>query len=199
MIAGMPPFADLDTWEIVGKAPGNVSDIDTLSRMLQTLLETRFHLAVHTEERPIMAYTLTAAKPKLTKADPNERTGCKEGPATPTKADPRDTNPLLGRLLTCRNTSMSQLAYLLFHGMASGYVKSPVQDATGLEGGWNFTLSFSAPEQIQGGDGGILAGPNGTVALPEAMERQIGVKMELQKRPVPILVIDRMDRQPTEN
>lgn len=208
MIFGLPPYADTDMWDIVAKAPDEVSDIDTLSRMLQTLLVTRFQLKFHMEERPIMAYTLIATKPKLKRADPTERTGCKEGPAAPTRNDPRDANPLLGRLLTCRNTSMPQLAYLLFHGMASGYVKSPVTDATGLEGGWDFTLSFSAPDQIPGGDpGGTGAGiraaaasdPNGTVSLPDAMEKQIGVKMELQKHPVEVLVIDHVERKPTEN
>lgn len=208
MVFGLPPYADTDMWDIVAKSPDEVSDIDMLSRMLQTLLTTRFQLKFHMEERPVMAYTLIAAKPKLKQADPAERTGCKEGPATPTKNDPRNANPLLGRLLTCSNTSMSQLAYLLFHGMASGYVKSPVTDATGLEGGWDFTLSFSAPEQIPGGDpGGNGAGiraaaasdPNGTVSLPDAMEKQIGVRMELQKRPVEVLVIDHVERKPTEN
>jgi uncharacterized protein (TIGR03435 family) len=83
--------------------------------------------------------------PKMKKADPAERTVCREGPEAPTRNDPRDTNPFVSRLLTCRNTSMSQLAWLLFRGMASGYVESPVFDATGLEDGWDFTLSFGPP------------------------------------------------------
>jgi uncharacterized protein (TIGR03435 family) len=208
MLEGLPSFADADSWDIAAKAGGDVGDFDTLTEMLKNLLVNRFKLTWHTEERPIMTYTLTATKPKLKKADPASRTGCKEGPAVPTKSDPRDSNPLLGRLLTCTNTSMSQLAFLLFRGMASGYVKSPVVDATGLQGGWDFTLSFSAPGQIPGGDtGGSGAGiraaaasdPNGTVSLPDAMEKQIGIRMELQKHPVEVLVIDHLERKPTEN
>lgn len=194
-IFGLPPFADADSWDIQGKAPGLVNDSDSLTEMLKSLLVTRFGLTFHTEERPVMAYTLVAAKPKLKKADPASRTGCKEGPATPTTTDPRDANPLLGRLLTCRNTSMSQLAYLLFRGMASGYVASPVTDGTGLEGGWDFTLSFSAPGQIPKGD----VDPNGAISLPDAMEKQIGIRMEMQKHPVEVLVIDHIERKPTEN
>jgi uncharacterized protein (TIGR03435 family) len=91
---------------------------------------------------------------------------------------------------------MSQLAYLLFHGMASGYVGSPVYDATGLDGGWDFTLSFSAPPQTPKD---AAAEPDGTITLPDAMEKQIGIKMEMQKHPVEILVIDHLERQPTDN
>lgn len=122
-------------------------DGDILSEMLKWLLVSRFKLAYHLEDRPLMTNTLIAVKPKMKKADPAERTVCREGPEGPTRNDPRDANPLLSRLLTCRNTSMSQLAYLLFRGMASGSVESPVFDATGLEGGWDFTLSFSPPAQ----------------------------------------------------
>jgi uncharacterized protein (TIGR03435 family) len=207
-MAGVPDFADKDIWVIVAKGPsamveGGEFDRFTFYTMMKNLLKDRFKLAVHTEQRPIMAYTLVAVKPKLKLADPATRTNCKEGPAALVKTDSRDANPLLGRLLTCRNTSMAQLAYLLFHGMASGYVKSPVLDATGLEGGWDFSLSFSAVGQLPSAGG--LAGatgaidPDGTVSLHEAMQKQIGIKMELQKRPSEVLVIDRLERRPTEN
>ena len=150
LIAGMPLFADDDSWDITAKAADPKVDSDTQNEMLIKLLATRFKLAYHYEERVIAGYNLIALKPKLKKADPTTRTGCKEGPATPTKSDPRDVNPIRGRLLTCQNTSMSQFAYLLFRGMAAGYVGSPVMDATGLEGSWDFTLNFeSAPALVR--------------------------------------------------
>ena len=195
-LAGLPAFADSDAWDIQAKAPGDVRDGDILSEMLKSLLVSRFKLAYHFEDRPIMTNTLVAVKPKMKKADPSERTGCKEGPESPTRNDPRDAHPLLSRLLTCRNTSMPQLAYLLFHGMASGYVGSPVFDATGLQDGWDFTLSFSAPAQLPKD---AAADPNGAISLPEAMEKQIGIRMEMQKHPVEVLVIDHLERQPTDN
>ena len=45
-------------------------DIETLFDMVKTLLAQRFKLAVHLEERPMPAYTMTAARPKMKKADP---------------------------------------------------------------------------------------------------------------------------------
>ena len=55
--------------------------------MLPAKLSTadRFKMATHTETRPVSAYTLVAVKPKLTKADPSNRTRCKEGPAPAAK------------------------------------------------------------------------------------------------------------------
>jgi uncharacterized protein (TIGR03435 family) len=36
-------------------------------------------------------------------------------------------------------------------------------------------------------------------ALFEAVTRQLGLKLESQKRPVPVLVIDHIEEKPTEN
>jgi uncharacterized protein (TIGR03435 family) len=41
--------------------------------------------------------------------------------------------------------------------------------------------------------------PSGVITLPEAIERQLGLKLELEKRPISVLVIDHIERTPTEN
>jgi uncharacterized protein (TIGR03435 family) len=41
--------------------------------------------------------------------------------------------------------------------------------------------------------------PNGALSLPEAMEKQLGLKLELQKRPVSVLVIDHVEQKPADN
>jgi uncharacterized protein (TIGR03435 family) len=41
--------------------------------------------------------------------------------------------------------------------------------------------------------------PNGAVTLFEAVEKQLGLKLESQKRPVPVLVIDHAEQKPTDN
>jgi uncharacterized protein (TIGR03435 family) len=199
-VVGLPSWANDDAWDIAAKPPTPVNDSDAISEMLHSLLASRFKMTYHFEERPISSFTLIADKPKLKKADPATRTGCVEGPAAPARSDARDENPLLSRLLTCRNISMPQFATLLFKGMASGFVGGPVFDATGLEGSWDFTLSFSAPTQLPApvaGDGS--AEPTGAISLPDAMQKQIGIRMEMQKHPVEVLVIDHLERKPTEN
>ena len=175
--------------------------------MVRALLMDRFKLAVHMEDRPINAYTLLSEKPKLTKADPSSRTKCEEGPG-PDGKDPRDKNPALNRLLTCQNLTMTQFSEML-QGLASGYIFVPVKDSTGLEGGWDFTLSFSTAGTYQNagrgaaapaaGGAAMASDPSGALSLPEAVNKQLGLKLEKQMRPVPVLVIDHVEEKPTDN
>jgi hypothetical protein len=41
--------------------------------------------------------------------------------------------------------------------------------------------------------------PGGGLTLLEAAEKQLGLKLELQKRPVSVLVIDHVEQKPTDN
>jgi uncharacterized protein (TIGR03435 family) len=41
--------------------------------------------------------------------------------------------------------------------------------------------------------------PSGAVSLFDAVTRQLGLKLEMQKRPTPVLVIDHIEQKPTDN
>jgi uncharacterized protein (TIGR03435 family) len=213
MIVGAPKWFTEDRFDIVAKAPsaalaaggprGPNIEFDDVIVMVRNLLADRFKLTTHMEQRPVSAYTLLAAKPKMKPADPNGRIKCDEGPGADGK-DPRDANPVLGRLITCQNMSMAKFAELLM-GLAPGYIHAPVLDATGLAGTFDFTLSFSTAGQLQGGpsrhngDGAPASDPNGALSLLDALPKELGLKLELQKRPVEVLVIDRVEQRPTDN
>lgn len=171
---------------------------DDLRLMLRALLIDRFKMVTHYENRPVTAYTLVSDKPKMAKADPSNRSGCHEGGAM--KNDPRDKNPLLSRLVVCKNMTMAQFARA-FQGVAPGYVPNEVIDGTGLEGGWDFTLSFSSAGLLQDSlrDEENKSDPNGGVSLFEAVRKQMGLKLEMHKRVMPVLVIDKMEENPTDN
>jgi uncharacterized protein (TIGR03435 family) len=186
-------------------------DPDTLAPMMLSLLVERFNLKYHTEERPVIAYSLVAAKPKMKKADPASRTSCKNVNAPPGA-------PPLSRGLTCQNIAMAQFAERLQN--MTPELSWPVEDKTGLEGGWDFTLSFTMgmpvalaglgapppPPPPPGAPGGEartgLAGasdPSGGYTIFEALEKQLGLKLEKQKRPMSVIVVDHIDSKPTEN
>ena len=176
--------------------------------MVRALLAERFNLKTHMEDRPVDGYILSAVKPKMQKADPSNRTACKEGPG-PDGKDPRIATPVLNRLLACQNMTMAQFADLL-PNWASGYAHVTVLDQTGLTDAYDFTLSFSAinmlkgngvrpPGQAAGAGEGLAADPSGAVSLPDAINRQLGLKLELKKRPMQVLVIDHIDEKPTDN
>jgi uncharacterized protein (TIGR03435 family) len=173
--------------------------------MFQALLIDRFKMKVHYEDRPVSGYVLTAGKPKLQKADPSNRTGCHEGPGADGK-DPRIATPVLSRLLTCQNMTIAQLAEQL-PNLANGYVHTPVLDSTRLTDAYDITLSFSAIGVLQNGvpSQQPVAGeanasdPSGGISLPDAMYKQLGIKMEMKKRPMQVLVIDHVEEKPTDN
>jgi uncharacterized protein (TIGR03435 family) len=178
-------------------------DIDDLKAMLRQLVTERFQLKAHYEERPVTAYTLVANNPKMAKADPSNRTGFREGPA-PGQRDQR--NQILGRMVTVRNMSMPQFAEDL-QRIAGGYIRVPVEDQTGLDGAYDFTLTFTAIGLLNargGGPGGAPAGggdasdPTGGVSLFDAVDRQLGLKLEMRKRPMKVLVIDSVQEKPIE-
>ena len=224
VLVNAPKWLNSARYDIIAKAPAGVAlgdltpssnkqfpvNLDALLPMLKNLLIERFKMQVHTEERPVNVYTLIAVKPKMQKADPSTRTKWLNGAADGQK-DTRSSNQALGRYVTCQNMTMAQFAKLL-QEIAPGYVHNDVIDATGLEGGWTFTLNFSALGQLRGGgrDGGggaASAGPSdggasdptGAVSLPDAISRQLGLKLEQQKRPMPVLVIDHIEEKPTDN
>jgi uncharacterized protein (TIGR03435 family) len=226
VLVGAPKWLDSDHFDILAKAasdapasgPANAPriDIEDLRQMMQALLEDRFKMKAHMEDRPVSAYTLIAVKPKLTPADPLSRTRCKEGPG-PDGKDPRTTNPMLNRLISCQNMNMGQIGEEL-QRIAAGYIYSPVLDGTGIKGSWNFTLSFSSADLTKGspspggGQGAApppgaqaasgtstASDPNGAVSLFDAVSRQLGLKLEKQRRPAPVLVIDHIEEKFTEN
>ena len=189
---------DLNTKVSTADLGSNASlrDDDDLRHMVQALLIERFNLKVHMEERPLDAYTLLAVSPKLHQADPTARTRCTEGPG-PDGKDPRIITPVRNRLMTCQNVTMAQFCEEL-GVFAGGYLYNPVLDGTDLKGGWDLTISFSGINKVNQ-SGSDDSDPNGAVTIFSAVNKQLGLKLEKQKRSLPVLVIDHIDETPTEN
>ena len=215
VLGGAPKWLDSDKFDILAKVSSEALtnagparppiDTEDLREMLQALLIERFQMKVHMEDRPLTAYTLIAVNPKMKKADPTSRTKCTEGPG-PDGKDPRIASPVLNRLLTCQNMTMVQIGDM-FQRQANGFIFSPVLDKTGITGSWDFTLSFSSADLVKGsaagtGDAsasGTASEPNGALSFFDALNKQLGLKLEKEKRPVPVLVVDHMEEKPTEN
>jgi uncharacterized protein (TIGR03435 family) len=209
-VAGLPAWADTERFDIVAKVASEgpaapEMDMESVAPLLRSLLVERFKMTYHTEERPVSAYSLVAMKPKMKKADSASRTSCKNSNA-PAGAPPGS------RVLTCQNVTMAQFVERL-QNMGPG-LNWPILDATGIEGGWDFTLTFSQNFTANfgpgrgggGGDAGQSAGgapaasdPTGGYTIFEAVEKQLGLKLETQKRPMPVFVIDHIEQRPTEN
>jgi uncharacterized protein (TIGR03435 family) len=212
-IPGTPKWLNRGSplFDIVAKLPaaaiagGTQVSNDDLRAMMRALMVDRFKMVTHYEDRPVDAYTLVADKPKLKKAAPSNRTGCTAGPSSAPRGL-ADGPP--ATVAMCRNVTMAQFVEQL-QKIAPTYIWYPVLDATGIDGAWDFTLTFGAvnPNLGAGARGGGLpsagasgpSDPNGQLSLFSAMDQQLGLKLEKHKRPGPVFVIDHIEEKPTDN
>ena len=215
-IVNAPKWLGEDKYDIVAKLASDDSTgaapkaqqvlFQLIQQMLRGLIEERFQMKAHMEDRPADAYDLVAVKPNLIKADPNSRTNCHQGPGADGK-DPRLDHPILNMLVTCQNVTMAQAAAEFPH-FAAYYLYYPAVDKTGLQGGWNFTLNWSSGDHMPGFNNGGSAqsqngeetsDPNGALPFYDAVSKELGLKLIKVKRPEPVLVIDHIEEQPTAN
>jgi len=79
-------------------------------------------------------------------------------------------------------------------------VDQQLVDETGLKGAYDFTISFTPRSQLQSAaPGGDASDPTGAISFFDALTRQLGLKLEMRKRPMPVLVIDHIEEKPSEN
>lgn len=198
-LQGAPGWTESERVDIVAKAPPSTSE-DDLRRMLITLLQDRFKLATHTDQKVTSLYALVVSKggPKNLKDS--------TPPAATEQRCHRASPPVSGDVGTaCQHTSMSDLAEYLA-GAVPGYVQMPVVDQTGLKGIYEFQLFWTPAGRLnagagRGGDGAEnrAAEAGSGTSVFDALQTQLGLKLEARKQPMPVVVVDHIERMPTEN
>jgi uncharacterized protein (TIGR03435 family) len=203
VIVGAPGWLESEHFDLLAKAPASSMAgptqifADDLQKMLRALLVERFGMAAHYEDRPADLYSLVAVKPKLKPADSGSRPGCVMAPPQP-PGEPGEGPP--PHVVVCRNVTMAFFAGRL-QDIARSYLRHPVLDETGLEGAWDFTLTFHpAPPPDGGKEGKKGAEDQGLrISIFSAVQKELGLQLKLQKRLTPVFVLDRIQREPTEN
>jgi uncharacterized protein (TIGR03435 family) len=219
LIVGGPSWMPTDRFDIVAKAEGDGSresgQVDTAGApsreqlMLRALLAERFSLRVHTDTKELPIYALVAAQrdgtpgPQLRQSaqacesrDVDSRMQNRQAPSI--AEPPRCGMRILPGTIQSGGVLLAQLATGL-----SPLVGRVVRDRTGLAGYFEFTLRWT-PDQIpQGYDRKAAA-----IGLPPietdgasiftALREQLGLRLDSEKGPVEILVVDRAER-PVEN
>jgi uncharacterized protein (TIGR03435 family) len=161
----------------------------------QKLLADRFQLKLHHEDRVMPIFALVVTKSGIKAKASNEESD--RG-----KLDPMDMRSGIvgfvgvpglrvigkGRVVAIKVT-FDQLAKF-FTGGAFGEIDRPVVNQTGLTGEYDFTLDWT-PGSIQGND-------DSSPYLFTAIQEQLGLKLEPQKGPVDVTVIDHAEL-PSEN
>ncbi len=215
-LAGAPDWIESARYDISAQASGEFAmtepgTVGPPQLMMQRMLADRFQLVVHTEQRELPIYSLTLARsdgrlgPRIRtaaidcQAVMTEMLKRMQGGGAPPAAPQRpDGGPGCGMRfgpgsqLTAGGTSMAALARML-----AGPVGRLVEDRTGLTGGFDFDVEFAVDPAAVAGAGAPAADANAP-SIFTALEEQLGLKLQAERAPVEVLMIDRVER-PTEN
>lgn len=181
---------------------------DQFRLMLEDLLTDRFKLAFHREKKEMPVYELQEVKdgahlkPSAPPVVTAEAAAPPVGPGIPPpKLDangfavlPPGRGPLtivLGNghaTMRCIDESMTEFARAL-----SDQIRKPVIDVTGLAGHYDIVLNWIAE-----GPGYVNDDPGG-LTIFGALQKQLGLKLQKGRAPVDILVVDHIEKAPSEN
>jgi uncharacterized protein (TIGR03435 family) len=207
-----PAWMETEFFDIAATlTPGTMAEQEMF--MWQNLLKERFHLQAHRETRELPAYVLVVGKsgPKLKQSDPAEEAAdqdiahAAEGPPRPAVSMGPDGFPQIpadvkmpgsfvlslsrGEFLRikmfCRHQTMAELADGL-----SEFAGRLVENQTGLQGKYDFTLAFETePGRPRINSEGQASIPSeGGATLSTAVQEQLGLKLETKKANIEMLV-----------
>jgi uncharacterized protein (TIGR03435 family) len=189
-ISGEPGWMASDRFDIQAKAPPNTPD-SQMKVMMQALLADRFRLQTHRETKDARVFVLTAAKGGM-KLQP-----LKEGSCTP-----RDPNvpPVAGNKPFCgipKQSGDGPNIVIEVVGMdtaswvriLSSMLGRTVINETGLSGPLDM-LHFEYSRD----DLAAAASDSGAISISTALSQQLGLKLETVRRPLEVLVIDRVEK-----
>lgn len=168
----MDPPTDVH-FDIDAKAASPAQEAQ-LKLMLQALLADRLKLAMHREKRDMQVYAMVVGKngPKFQKSKTEGEGQIKTMP---------------DGSIVAEGISMARLAAMF----GPPFTSLPVVDETGFEGGYDFSMD---PMRYRDSDS-----PDMEPAIVRALSEQLGLRLERKRAPVEVLVIDHVEKDPTEN
>ncbi len=198
-----PSWLDADCFDIFARIPEGATR-DQVPAMLQALLAERFKLAAHKEDRPRPGYALAVDKsgPKFKESVPGSEFKGLHASQVTFGAAP-GASGIKGAM------TMASLARFL-----SNRLGGPVQDLTGLKGTYDIDLTWAPDRSFEpmgrfaeasstahagSADGRADLPPAPTADIFTAIRDSLGLKLEPRKLSVEVLVIDHIERVPTEN
>lgn len=196
-VEGLPSWVNSERFDIEAKVAGadvaafKKLTLDQVRLMARPILTDRFQFASHEEKKILPLYSLVIAKggsklqpSTMSSEDPNARTGVIG------IGHLANSNGTFMTELTARGVTMDVLAGTLSR-QGLGRV---VLDNTGLTDRYDFKLSWAGVSMAADANPTDTSGPSIFTAVSE----QLGLKLESQKGPVPVLVIDHIE-EPSPN
>jgi uncharacterized protein (TIGR03435 family) len=215
-----PEWIASERFDITAKLPANAPR-KQLPEMLQALLEDRFRLKVHRENRELPVYAMVIGKSGLKMQEsppdspPAAQNEVRRGFSSAAVQGPGGVTVELGNggyytfadnKLEGRKMKVSSIVNVL-----SAFMDRPVVDMTNLKGNYNFVLELT-PEDFRAMSirAAIAAGvalPPQAIQMAEAASGdslsnaldKLGLKLESSKAPLEVIVIDHAEKTPSDN
>lgn len=205
-----PKWFTTDRWSIQAKSENDVEELlpkltneqqmAVGKQMVKAMLADRFALSLRQSSKKASTLAIVVDKngPKLHPATPGDTypNGLKEGNG----AGHAGMMRFNGTQLTAQGLKLDNLASFL-----SGQLNQVVQNKTGLDGIYDFTMVWSreadqpqGPQQMAGEGPKPTADGNAGTSLFTAIREQLGLKLEEQKSDVPVYVVEKAEK-PSQN
>jgi uncharacterized protein (TIGR03435 family) len=191
-----PNWMDSARYDIAAKVAAGATTAQ-FKLMLQGLLVDRFTLKFHYQKKEFSGYQLSLAKGGLKLVDAVNLRNLSSPPKSviakaATAEGDGNINDLVikqyvGRVLTGRSTTMSNLAYNLESSLGS----VPVVDVTGLTDAYDFVLPYDPPVAT------LSDVPSSFPSIFTVLQ-SVGLNLEAKKMPLDVLVVDRIQQTPSE-
>jgi uncharacterized protein (TIGR03435 family) len=208
-LLNVPGWAEAERFDLRAIVPVGATK-EQVQEMMQNLLKERFHLVFHSAQKELVSCDLVVAKggPKLKEAMSADRALPARSRGAPAVLD-RDGFPVLppghtdGQAVTAngvtrqtyRMGSVGAVRSVLLFGRV-GCIN--ITDKTGLTGEYDFRLEYAQPGAVRPADkAGIASDPSPDLAT--AVEQQLGLRLVRSTVKLDIVMIDHLDRRPTEN
>ena len=183
-------WLSMSRFEISARVPQGAT-VDQYRLMLQNLLAERFKLATHHDRREMQTYELVVAKSgsKLKESAIDPAATVNDGlQPPPFRAGPPPGYH--GRF----NMALTKESMEKFAAYLSGLLDEPVTDNTALTGHYDMRL-----QALVGSNPPAADGVDSPPSLLDAVQAQLGLRLTPKKDMVDILVVDHMEKTPTEN
>ncbi len=220
-----PSWMDSARFDVSARVPAGATKVQ-FRMMLQNLLAERFKLAIHRDHKEMQVYQMAVAKGGL-KVKESVPEPAKDGDPPPMTLGraPLDKNgyPMIPKgckgcmivengkaRLTAEDFTMTEFAERL-----SNQLGGLVHDVTGLKGKYDFDLTWGVDSTFstQGGGAGAFSPAQGAnipwansvgpaefeQMMISAVQSELGLKLEPKKGMVEIIVVDHVEKAPTEN
>lgn len=193
-LVGLPDWGHSDRYDVVAKAEQEfpiTSAKPSLSQlMVQSLLEERFKLRSHRESRELPAYALVVARAdgqlgpqlKASTIDCAALAAARRAGTAPPQVP--GARPPCGMRFSGGKLVGGSVTMLDLSATLAGSAGRQVVDRTGLKGGFDLDFSFSPTSSAD----------SSAPSLFTALQEQLGLKLEPQRLPTDVLVIDSLER-----